>query len=122
MAEEAAKFLETKLRPDYAAAIKQLEDVQASLHDLDQLRHTIELLEEHNTSQAAAAAAAEHTLGQPAREPYKQLVDVGAGNCVVAEAEDSEFIFMKIGLGFFLQVTLAEAGPIMQQQADLLKK
>ncbi len=102
-----------KLQPDLQAAMKRRTDLSDSLHDLDELRKTIVVLRGLSTVDAAAGAGA---------KKYKQLVDLGAEHYVVAEASDTESIFLEIGLGFFLQVTLDEAPPLIDQQQEVLEK
>ncbi len=102
-----------KLQPDLQAATKRRSDLAHSMHELDELRKTIGVLRNFSTAGAAGGGKA---------NKYKQLVDLGAEHYVVAEATNTEFIFLEIGLGFFLQVTLDEAPALIDQQQEVLEK
>ena len=106
MAEAAQQFLKDKLLPDLASARQYRDELATSLKELDELTQTLAILKDRHDS----------------GEKYKQLVDLGEEHFVKAEADSTEFIFLKVGLGFFLQVTPEEARPIMTRQREALEK
>ena len=125
MAGEAETFLERKLRPDLEAALRRRQDVLDNIADLDELKKTVALLHRKSIQSSgsdSAGASTSSSKSKSSSEKYKQLVDVGAEHFVVAEADVIDRIFLKIGLGFLLEVTLQEAPPLIDQQKAVLEK
>lgn len=119
-AEEAETFLERKLRPDLNAALRHRQDILDNIADLDELKKTVALLHQKKKVQNRNRTTTTTTRSDDSK--YKQLVDVGAEHFVVAEADVIDRIFLKIGLGFLLEVTLEEASPLIDQQKVVLQK
>ena len=103
--ENAAKFLAERLTPDLANAIAHRNTLLHSADSLRDLLSTINKLRKH----AVAGTR------------YKQLVDIGEKHFVEAEANDPSFIFLKIELGFYVQVSLDEAPDLLDKQGKVLQ-
>ncbi len=117
MAEKAQEFLKGKLLPDLAAAVAERNSVLVSIAELADLKTTVQQL---RVDAAAAAVAASGGDNGNNRRPFTRLVDLGADQFAEAEALDTQHIFLKIGLGFVLQVTLDEALPLIDEQRAVL--
>jgi prefoldin subunit 5 len=56
-------------------------------------------------------------------EPLEELVNIGHEFCLcTAEVEDSSTVFIDIGLGFFIELTLDEALSVILERITFLEK
>lgn len=90
------EFLNERLRSDLDKVLRQRDEVCGEIAEYNQLKTTVELL----ISQVQAQGAA---------KPLKTMVDLGCNFYSHAKVEDPSMIFVSIGLGFHLEMTLSEA-------------
>ncbi|VEU45321.1 unnamed protein product [Pseudo-nitzschia multistriata] len=101
-----AKFVETVLKPKLSSAESEAGVVRAEIAEYRELK----------------AKADERTKKGLAGEPLEALVDLGHGalfcNAVV---RDPDRMFVKVGLGFHAEMTLAEASEFASKRISYLR-
>ena len=102
---EYATFLRQVLRPDYDALTRQVQDAQQEMAEYEDLRVRLEqqLLVVKEQSRHPTSA------GETVREE-ERLVDLGHQKVFCqAVIDDTEFVYVQVGNGFHVELTLPEA-------------
>ncbi|KAF8796680.1 Protein UXT like protein [Argiope bruennichi] len=103
---EYETYLNEVLREDLKIVLSQRENFAQEVLELEQLKTVIERLQE-----------AELT-----KETLKTRVDLGCNFYVQANVTDTKYIFIKAGLGIFVQFTLEEATKFIDKRIEFLDK
>lgn len=103
---EYETYLNEVLREDLKHVLGQREQLCQEILELEQLKTVIERLQE-----------AELT-----KETLKTRVDLGCNFYVQANVTDTKYIFIKTGLGLFIQFTLEEAKTFIDRKVEFLNK
>lgn len=103
---EYETYLNEVLRADLKIVLSQREALCQEILELEQLKTVIERLQE-----------AELT-----KESLKTRVDLGCNFYVQANVTDPKYIFIKAGLGIFVQFTLEEAKKFIDKKVEFLNK
>eukprot|EP00898_Chlorokybus_atmophyticus_P005113 jgi/Chlat1/5602/Chrsp369S05370 len=98
-----------RLRQDLIQATAQRDALRAQQRTFTDLAHNIELLEARKGDDDADSM-----------RPLRMLVDVGAGTRMQAEVPDTSRLYVDAGLGFFVELTLAEALDVATRRQDVL--
>jgi len=99
-------FLNDTLKEDLRKIQEQQDKIYAEIAEYLQLKITIERMQTFKLTE----------------KPLKTKVDLGCNFYVNAKVQDTRTIFVKIGFGFFLELTLAEAVDFIKKRAELLEK
>ncbi|CAL1270545.1 unnamed protein product [Larinioides sclopetarius] len=103
---EYETYLNEVLREDLKIVLSQRENLCQEILELEQLKTVIERLQE-----------AELT-----KETLKTRVDLGCNFYAQANVTDTKYIFIKTGLGIFVQFTLEEAIKFIDKKIEFLNK
>ena len=111
--EEYSSFIGTTLRPQLESAVKAREDVENDIKEYELLQTKLEdMLKKEETATAAAIA----------NGPMDSLVDLGHEmvycNAVI---DDPNKIFVHTGMGFHVEMTLAEASNFVKKRIRFLR-
>ena len=99
-----SKFVDEKLRVKLAQVLEQREEVVKEIEAYEKLRGTVEVMRESGSSRA------------------KSMINVACELYMQASIPDTSKIMVNIGLGFFVELTLAEAADFIQQRCDHLQE
>lgn len=94
-------FLDDKLRADMRVALQRREEVLLSITQYKELLQTIDMMEEHGTSN------------------METKLDLGSQFYAQAVIPDPSRLFVDIGLGFHAELTLAEARSTIGEKLKL---
>ena len=104
--EGGGAFLHKRLKPDLEKATAWRDRLLTEVDELQLLRTSI----------------AQMTEKRAMSQLFSKRVEIGVDHFVEAEALDPDFVFVKVGLGFFLQVTLDEAPDVIAELEGALQK
>ena len=100
------QFLNERLRTD----LRKVQQLRGKLYndivDYKQLQTTVDLLRNERSNKKD--------------KPLKTMVDLGCNFYVSAKVDDCSTIFISIGLGFHLEMKLAEASAFVEEQVSWL--
>jgi len=99
------EFLNERLRSDLQKVLQLKEDVYKDIADFTQLKAVLDLL------------ISECKKGN---KTHKTMVDLGCNFYTKAKIEDCSTIFIAIGLGFHLEMTLEEAVSFIEEKMSQL--
>ncbi|GFQ88720.1 uncharacterized protein TNCT_672941 [Trichonephila clavata] len=99
---EYETYLNEVLREDLKHVLAQREQLCQEILELEQLKTVIELQEAELT-----------------KETLKTRVDLGYNFYAQANVTDTKYIFIKAGLGLFIQFTLEEATIFIDKKVEL---
>ncbi|KAJ1507965.1 hypothetical protein HMI54_003665 [Coelomomyces lativittatus] len=97
-------FIHTILRPKQKKLLEEREHLIKKLDECTDQKFEIQFLQE--TGQTSA----------------KTQVDLGSGFYVKARIPDTSVIFLNVGFGFFIQLTLTEALEFLDKKKGMLSK
>eukprot|EP00696_Hemimastix_kukwesjijk_P008906 gnl/Hemi2/21237_TR7045_c0_g1_i1.p1 gnl/Hemi2/21237_TR7045_c0_g1~~gnl/Hemi2/21237_TR7045_c0_g1_i1.p1 ORF type:complete len:150 (-),score=25.79 gnl/Hemi2/21237_TR7045_c0_g1_i1:70-519(-) len=107
------QFVDQRLRVDLAALLADRDSVYGRLSDLEELRKNILVIRN----------------GHPAGTTMKTMINLGSDFFVRADVPDPSKLFLDIGLGFHVELTLDEALDVIttletfhQRHAESLNK
>ena len=98
------EFLNERLRSDLQKVLKLKEDVYNDITDFNQLKGAVNLL----------------IIESKDTKIQKTMVDLGCNFYASAKIEDCSRIFIAIGLGFHLEMTLEEANVFIEEKISQL--
>ena len=114
--DEYAQFLDQVLRPELKLAKSKVEEIELELSEYQQLGA---VLQEKGTEQKKQ----QKQQSQEQHSSSKQTVDLGF-QTVYSQAEiddDCPHVYVNIGLGFHVQMTVQEATAFVEQRMDFLR-
>ena len=102
------EFLNERLRTDLHKVLELKESVYNDIAEFTQLKSAVDVLKSES---------------QRGIKSHKTMVDLGCNFYANAKVEDCSTIFIAIGLGFHLEMTLEEAGMFIEEKiSELMKK
>jgi prefoldin subunit 5 len=106
--EEYATFLRQVLRPDYEALARQAQETQQEIVEYEDLRLGLErLLPKNNHAQD--------------QDEEQRIVDLGHQKVFCAAViENTEYVYVHVGKGFHVELTLPEALEYITRRLQLL--
>jgi prefoldin alpha subunit len=99
-------FVNEKLRKDISIQIAELDEIYSEIGEYLQLKDTIEKISELDSN----------------NKYIKTKVDIGCNFYANAVVRSDSKIFVAIGFGFFLELTLSEAVKFVDRKIIILKK
>jgi prefoldin alpha subunit len=99
-------FLNDRLKPDLKAILEERDGVYSETAEFLALRNTISAI---------------RSAGLDPSQPLKTKVDLGCNFYCCANVEDPSKIFVEIGLGFYLELTLDEAEKFISKKVSALE-
>lgn len=100
-------FLNERLKPDLKAVLEERDGIYTETAEFLALRNTISAIQSAELDPAT---------------PLKTKVDLGCNFYCRANVEDPSKIFVEIGLGFYLEFTLAEAEKFVDKKISGLEE
>ncbi|KAH3738652.1 hypothetical protein DPMN_045291 [Dreissena polymorpha] len=100
---EYEAFLNEKLRDDLKRILEQRDDIYGQIAEYLQLKTTIEQIK-----------------GAGIKEDLKTKVDLGCNFYVQAKVADPQKVFVFVGFGFFVEMTLDEALKFIEKRTKFL--
>jgi len=97
------KFVDEVLREDLKKVLDQRDVVHGDIAEYLQLKNTIQMIQETNDGKA-----------------MKTKVDLGCNFYCQAKVEDTSMIYVQVGLGFFVELTLSEAIQFIDKKTERL--
>ncbi len=102
------EFLNDRLRTDLHTVLERKENVYKDVAEFTQLKSAVDLLKNE---------------AKKGIKSHKTMVDLGCNFYANARVEDCSTIFIAIGLGFHLEMTLEEASVFIEEKiSELLRK
>lgn len=102
------EFLNDRLRTDLHKVLDHKENVYKDVAEFTQLKSAVDLLKNEAKKEIIS---------------HKTMVDLGCNFYANAKVEDCSTIFIAIGLGFHLEMTLEEASVFIEEKiSGLLRK
>lgn len=100
------EFLNERLRSDLKKVLESKNEVCSDIAEYNQLKSTIDLLLSEKLSKK--------------HQPLKTMIDLGCNVYAQARVDDCSKIFVSIGLGFQLEMTLEEASVFIEKKISYL--
>ena len=100
------QFLNERLRSDLKVVLRKRDAILEDLSEYSQLKNTIELLQTQKSQNT----------------PLKSMIDLGCNFYSSAKIPDCSKIFVCVGLGFVLEMTLDEALVFIDKKTSKLSK
>ena len=102
-------FLNDQLRPDLKSVLEDRDKIYEDISEYSALKNSIE---------AILQSASDDVLPKP----LKIKTDLGSNFYVRANVPNPENIFLDVGLGFFLELSLSEALAFIEKKVKLLEQ
>ena len=100
-------FLNEKLKPDLKSVLEERDKIYGEIAEFLALKNSIETIKR---------------AGLREGEPLKTKVDLGCNFYCQAQVPDPGFVFVEVGLGFFVEFTLGEAIAHIEKRTKGLEK
>jgi len=102
---EYSSFLDTKLHPELHRTVAAREQTQAEIKEYQELRDKLNVIQSRETTQ-----------------PLEAMVNLGHELVYCqAQVDDPSTVFVDVGKGFFVQLTLEEAFPVIDKRISFLQ-
>ncbi|XP_076069654.1 protein UXT-like isoform X2 [Oratosquilla oratoria] len=98
-------FLNDVLRKDLMVVLEERDKLYESIAEFSQLKQTIKCIQDSSTE-----------------DGLRSQVDLGSNFYVQAHVPDVSYIYVDVGLGFHVELTLDEAVKFSQKKIDILTK
>lgn len=98
------EFLNERLRSDLKKVLDLRERVYSDIADYGQLKNTVDMLINERMD----------------TQPLKTMVDLGCNFYAHAKVENCSMIYVSVGLGFHLEMTLEEASAFIEKKISHL--
>ena len=98
-------FLNDQLRPDLKSVLEDRDKIYEDISEYSALRNSIEAIQSADVP-----------------KPLKIKTDLGCNFYVRANVQNPENIFLDVGLGFFLELSLSEALVFIEKKVKLLEQ
>lgn len=103
---EYSTFLDGTLYPELQKAVAAREETESEIKEYQELHTKLGILQSRNNKDS----------------PLESLVNLGHELVYCkAEVEDPSTLFVAVGKGFFVQLTIEEALPVIQKRINLLQ-
>ena len=115
-------FLSQKLEPELHKAHEERVQVEEKIADYRSLLTQIESLEKTTTKRENEEGEGEEEEEDDKKEPTVTTVRIDLGSEILCDlaVDDSEKLFVDIGLGFFCQLSYQEARTLSKKRIDIL--
>jgi len=100
-------FLNDQLRPDLKSVLEDRDKIYEDISEYSALKNSIEAIQ---------------SAGDELPKPLKIKTDLGSNFYVRANVPNPENIFLDVGLGFFLELSLSEALVFIEKKVKLLEE